>query len=224
VTGDSPAALQAARTLAGAAGALALAHSLGASRGPVDAVLALLAGVLGFPSPLYPDKVPLDPERPLEIELPDLSAWDPDTTEEHIRASRCRALLLEIIRRAAHDWILYRLHTKMRLRQVAEDAYTWLFEEGPGHAWHRARKLSGHTITSFLTICDLLDLDPKFVRERIRGMTAQQIMTAGRPAERRHRRQADEGQCVEHGVEVDLDDLESAPTCSSAYEAHFSLG
>lgn len=185
-----------------------------------------MAAVLRLPSvPAYePEPLEeLEPLEPLDLAVPEPSEWDPSSCDEQIRASRCRALLLEVVRRAAHDWILYRTHDRLHLRQIAEDAYVWLFEEGPQHSWYRARAASGHTITSFLTICDLLDLDPKFVRERIRGMTAQQIMTAGRPAERRRRRRNDDGQCVEHGTEVNIDGLEHSPECSSAYEAYFSL-
>lgn len=184
-----------------------MAWSLGGAKQPVEHVAELLAGVCGF----QPDLLELG-----------YGAWDPPTAEEHIEASRCRAFLLEIVRRAAHDWILYRTHDRLQLRRIAEDAYIWLFEESPSHPWTRIRNANGTNLTSFLTICDLLELDPKFVRERIRSMTVKQIMTAGRPSERR-RHLVDES-CVEHSTEVDLVGLESSIDCSSCYEAHFLLG
>lgn len=148
--------------------------------------------------------------------------WDPPTTEENLEASRCRALLLEIIRRAAHDWILYRTHDRLQLRKVAEDAYIWLFEEGPGHPWSRIRAAHDNNLTSFSTICDILELDPKFVRQRVRAMTPKQIMTAGRPSERR--RHTHEEACVEHSSSVDLSGIDESGDYSSSYEAYFSLG
>lgn len=203
-------------------GALALAHTLGAPRDPVENAFEQLATLTGFP-PSVVEVVELEPPEPLELEilpLPPVSAWDPPSTEDHIMASRCRALLLEIIRRAAHDWILYRMHDRLQLRQVAEDAYVWLFKEGPKHPWSRMRKSSGSTLTSFLSICELIDLDPKFVRDRVRGMTVQQIMTAGRPAERRRRR---EETYVEHSTELNLDGLGDSPEHDTSYESHFAI-
>lgn len=179
--------------MAGAISGLALAHSLGAPKVNVEYALRRLSALLGHS---HPDPLSSQVSR---------SEWDPDSTEEHITASRCRALLLEVIRRAAHDWVLYRTHDRLHLRQIAEDAYIWLFEESPTHPWARIRVLSDNRLTSFLTICEILDLDPEFVRERVRGMTVQQIMSAGRPAEcRKHY----EEPCVEYSTEVDLDVLE----------------
>lgn len=213
-------ALQAVGILAGAVGALTLTHRLGAPKAPVDETTAHLARLLRIP----PVPEPLEPDEPLELEVSVQHSYrDPTSVGEHIGASRCRALLLEIIRRAAHDWILYRLHDRLQLRQVAEDAYVWLFEEGPGHSWYRTRRTNGFMLTSFLAICDLLDLDPAFVRRRIKSMTAKEIMTAGRPAENRRRRQSEEGSCIEHGTDVDLAALDTSSECSSSYEAHFSL-
>ena len=116
------------------------------------------------------------------------------------------------------------MHDRLQLRQVAEDAYVWLFKEGPQHPWARMRKTHGSTITSFLTICDLLDLDPEFVRRKVRSMTVQQIMTAGRPAEHRRRRRDREETYVEHSTEVDLDGLGDGAEHSTSYESHFAIG
>jgi hypothetical protein len=118
------------------------------------------------------------------------SAWDPEPHDVVLEASKCRALLLEVIRRAAHDWVLYR-STRRPERAFALDAYVWLFEEEPGHPNWELRKREGEPMLAFLTICDLLDLEPETVRARVRGMTIRDIMTAGRPAERRRAPKSD---------------------------------
>lgn len=128
-----------------------------------------------------------------------------------MEASRARALLLELIRRAAHDWVLYRTSRRMEKRELAQSAYTWLFEEKAGHPWAIMRKSEGRHLTGFLSICSLLDLDPDYVRERVRQMTPQGIKMAGRPAEHRRRHGGQEAEYyVEHSVElVSLEEIEN---------------
>lgn len=147
--------------------------------------------------------VPPPPPPPVE------SVWDPEPAEAQMESSRARALLLELIRRAAHDWVLYRTSRRMDQRELAQEAFTWLFEERPGHASWEQRRSEGRELTSFLTICELLELDPDFVRERVRKMTPHGIKMAGRPAENRHRKGVDAPYYVEHGVEIEVEDLES---------------
>jgi hypothetical protein len=139
-------------------------------------------------------------------------------------ASRCRALLLEVVRRAAHDWILYRTSARLPMKQVAEEAYTWLFEEEPGHPWWRMRERNGCTLMSLISICEQLDLDPEFVREKIRKLTVQQIILAGRPAERRTGIR-DDAVCSEFTIfkPVDIDSLEEPGNYDSTYEAQFAV-
>ena len=117
-------------------------------------------------------------------ERPD-SAFDPEPHDAQIVASRCRALLLEVVRRAIHDWVLYRNTRKMQDKLLAEDAYLWLFEEKPGHPRWELRQREGRGFLAFLSICENLDLDPEVVRRRARTLTIRDIMTAGRPAETR---------------------------------------
>lgn len=106
----------------------------------------------------------------------------------------CKALLLEVIRRASHDWVLYRTSGVMAKRKLAEDAYVWLFQEEPGHGAWAERAANRKDFTSFLSICELLDLDPEAVRKRVRSLTVQQVLSVGRPAEyRRPDTSADEG-------------------------------
>lgn len=143
---------------------------------------------------------------------PPVLTWDEDPALE---ASRCRALLLEVIRRAVHDWVLYRQHEKRQLKLLAQAAYVWLFEEGPDHAHWRERQQAAfdvrgeqvkgaRALTSFLSICDAVGLIPEDVRKRARAMTPESILRAGRPAERRPAR--DESVSIEeYGVWTDVD-------------------
>lgn len=149
------------------------------------------------------------PEKPVPVEEPKEEAADLDP-------SRCRALLLEIVRRAVHDWVLYRQHTEMKKKQRALAAHTWLFEECPGHQDWEERKtakfdtedgtiVGARAITSFLAICEAVDIDPEAVRSRARTMTVRDIIHAGRPAERRRSAREDNVSIEEHGVWVDVD-------------------
>lgn len=116
--------------------------------------------------------------------------WKNDAFSSRIRdeafeASACRALLLEVIRRASFDWVLYRSSSKLGYRKIAEGAYHWLFVEVPDTKQWDLRKKNGKELTGFCAICDLLELDPEKVRSKVRTLTKQDIMSAGRPAERR---------------------------------------
>lgn len=133
------------------------------------------------------------PPRKMRVEVKEEAVdWDPDPADGPILITSYKAVLLEIIRRAAHDWVLYRMHHRAEFLQIAQGAYTWLFEEGPGHPWWVIRAANGRQLTAFLSICDALDLDPAFVRSSVRKLTVQQIMTAGRPAEKRKPREESE--------------------------------
>lgn len=113
------------------------------------------------------------------------SAFDPTPHDAIMMASRCRALLLEVIKRAAHDWVLYRNTRKRQELILAEDAYLWLFEEKPGHPRWELRRREGEPFMAFLNICELMDLEPEMVRRRVRKLTRREIERAGRPAESR---------------------------------------
>ncbi len=225
--------------LCGAVGALAVAQALGAPLGPLDEAVNRLswtsAVLRGEPMPVIeeaPEPLP-EPVRtrpastppPAIIPQPDrkVSTWDPQTPLERIEVTRYRALLLEILKRAIHDWILYRNHSKLEMRQRAETAHTWLFKEKPGHPWWAQRKREGHTIVAFLVICETCDLDPEYVRRRARQTTVKQIMTAGRPAERR--RPHKEVRYDEHRVDtISIEALEqpSGGRYESDYQQHFA--
>jgi hypothetical protein len=218
-------------------GALATARALGASSLPLTGALEQLAETQTYllePAALpprlieYVEYTPQPRPKPKKIVIDD-SAWDPDTHDQQMEVSRCRALLLEIIRRAAHDWILYRTHAKLSMRQIAEDAHTWLFVEGPKHTWWHMRRRTGAQLTSFLGICELLDLDPPYVRQRVRSLTPRQIMTAGRPSERRKRPVEEPSYTTHEVADVSLEDIEDSAREHSSYrdysmyEAQFTV-
>jgi len=126
-------------------------------------------------------------------------------TDEALEASACRALLLEVIRRAAFDWVLYRSSSDIAKKQWAETAYIWLFEETPRSATWSTRQRDGKLLTGFVTVCTILDLDPDQVRSRVRKMTVQSILSAGRPAERRKGKVSDE---VMHSEDLRVFDVD----------------
>jgi hypothetical protein len=168
---------------------------------------------------------------PVEIPPPPVeedergSSWDPDPIANRIEVSRCRRFLLEIIRRAAHDFVLYRISRRLDKRSWANDAFTWLFEEDREHSHYKERAKDGRTLTSFIDICDVLDLDPDTVRERVLQMDVKTIMSAGRPAERRKRKKSTEVDCDTHGVvNIRLEDAEPGPNPyqHSSYESQFA--
>lgn len=172
-------------------------------------------------APPPPEEPPAAPERA------PLSAWDPEPHDLVLEASKCRALLLEVVRRAAHDWVLYR-NTRKPERSYAADAHIWLFEEAPATedkpahpAWEK-RQREGEPLLAFLTICELLDLDPEVVRRRIRRMTAKDIMTAGRPAEHRRSRLPEGVEDYTSPGQLDVLSYDD-PGFSSSYEAHFAV-
>lgn len=154
------------------------------------------------------------------------SPWDPDGyfdthhTDQQVEAMSCRALLLEVIRRASYDWVLYRTSSKLQNKQLAESAYNWLFvEDERSKAW-ALRDRNGKGMMSFLNICDTLDLEPSHVRERVKQLTGKDIMGAGRPAERRKVKHSDDAvSSDEHSVfSVDVDTLPTYDPMYSSYE------
>ena len=127
---------------------------------------------------------PILPQRPLPAPpTPRLAACD-----SYEQGTRAKALLLEIILRAASDWVLYRTHKKMMFREWANHAQIWLFEEGPDHQNWKERRKNEKLLTGFVSICEALDFDPDLVRRHIRKLTPQRIVSMGRPAEYRRRR------------------------------------
>ena len=126
--------------------------------------------------------VPLSPSMP-PIEDPSPMRVDHPLAVQEING--CKALLLEIVRRAAYDWVLYRTSGRIQHKKLAEDAYYWLFVEEMGHPRWTERQHSQKAITSFVSICEVLDLDPDAVRQQVRKLTVKNVMSVGRPAEYR---------------------------------------
>ena len=123
-----------------------------------------------------------------------------EITPETLDGSQVRALYLEVIRRAVHDWVLYKNSRRMMNRELARDAYVWLFEEDESHPWWLQRKRTGKEITSLAAICEIIDVDIERVRQGARDMTEKKIMTAGRPPERRKKLTEDNSYYDEHAV------------------------
>jgi hypothetical protein len=122
-------------------------------------------------------------DRPRESAM----GYNADTTMMRLIAG-CRALWLEVIRRAAYDWVLYRTSTRIQQKEYASSAYSWLFEERPGTPlWEKRRKEQepGVMSTSFHAVCEFLDLDPEAVLRRIRLLTPKDVLSIGRPVTKR---------------------------------------
>ena len=151
----------------------------------------------------------LIPQLPPPPPLPDID-YDPLK-----QASCCRALLLEIIRRAAYDWVLYRLSSDLANKRLAEDAFEWLFVESHESKAARERVTSDKTLTSFLSICEMMDMDPEKVRDRIRMLTVKNVMSVGRPAEKRHP-PAEECGFNEHPVHLSMDMMNAIDQAATA--------
>jgi hypothetical protein len=144
---------------------------------------------LTFQPPSVPEKPP--PAKVAQEILEELieeiyvRPRDPALVTQEING--CKVLLLEVVRRAAYDWVLYRTSRRMLHKKLAEDAYSWLFMEEPGHPNWVERQSVGKHITSFLAICSELDLDADTVRNYVRKLTIKNVMSVGRPAEYRRR-------------------------------------
>lgn len=188
--------------------ALARAEAL-VPRPPPTSAVPTLATVIPLRPPAPPEDIyahlpaatsPWDPEpvsgvaltvhHRSEIPPPPLPAPRRSLQEEELllqEINGCKTLLLEIIRRAAYDWVLYRGHTRLTQRVLADQAYRWLFEEKPDTADWAERMREKKYITSFEAICEGLDLDPDTVRKHIRRLTPKNVLSVGRPAEYRRR-------------------------------------
>jgi len=118
-----------------------------------------------------------------------------------------RTLWIEVIRRAAFDWVLYRNSNRMSKRKLAQDAFIWLFVEDSNHPnWQLRIENDGCPITSFIGICDALDLDPEMIREGIRRLTPTRIKALGKLPMRRPKPNTNSDFCN--------DDLESRVSCA----------
>jgi hypothetical protein len=117
---------------------------------PLEPIRAALARVERLTIPPPPPAKPMGKLLVLRIPVPSPTAlpdtdsdWDPEDEEVELddikdeelalqTVNGCKTLLLEIIRRAAYDWVLYRGSRRMVQKVMAEQAYRWLFLENPG--------------------------------------------------------------------------------------------
>lgn len=137
-------------------------------------LLAKLRGRVG--------KIP--PPTPPSPALASLARVPDDPLGEQARqAMGARSLLLEIIRRAAFDWVRYRNSRRMDHKLLAEDAFTWIFLEDENHPHWKIRAKEGKELTSFLSICEQLDIDAERLRKHVRLLTLERVMSSGRPPE-----------------------------------------
>jgi hypothetical protein len=135
-----------------------------------------------------PSTVP--PPPPLTQKRAVVAPPKPEPRDEGIitqEINGCKMLLLEIVRRTAFDWVLYRSSRRLVQKILAEQAYRWLFLENPGTPEWNERRREGKDVTSFVSICEALDLDPDKVRSHIRNLTPKNVSSVGRPAEYRKR-------------------------------------
>ena len=60
-----------------------------------------------------------------------------------------------VVRRAAVDYVLYKEHETTKLRKIGKDAEQWIFSD------------ETDALSSFESVCDILDLDSSLVRSKI---------------------------------------------------------
>ena len=63
-----------------------------------------------------------------------------------------------VVRRAAVDYVLYKEHSTTKLRKIGSDAESWIFSEDDDE------------LSSFVSVCDILDLDASLVRSKITNL------------------------------------------------------
>jgi hypothetical protein len=138
---------------------------------------------------------PWDPEPETAVILRGRKPENDDDEEPLIRdealilqeINGSKTLLLEIVRRASYDWVLYRTSRRLAYKLMADQAYAWLFLERPGTKDWNLREREGKWITSFESICEALDLDPDTVRNHVKKLTPRNVMSVGRPPSYRKR-------------------------------------
>jgi len=77
------------------------------------------------------------------------------------RGSAVKVLLAAIIRRAAFDIALYKNDKKLVNRRLAIQASQWMFDDREIMEQHPLDRF-----TSFRSICEILDQDPDWIRDR----------------------------------------------------------
>lgn len=170
-----------------------------------EALRLLISSLTANPAfkPMQPPPSAIPRHTPIIVD----EAFELDRAGVEMQASGAKALLLEVLRRAAYDWVLYRHSIRPQQRKIANDAQVWLFEEREDYSPYGARHVSKH-MTSFLEICSLLDLDPAKVRARVRELTPKHVTNVGRPVEYRKLPKEDESGITTHYSSVPLYSLD----------------
>ena len=131
-----------------------------AARGPT-------AQVVQFPTPHSSERAP---DSHSSASLPELSRW---ISEKWVSGERM--LLAAILHRGALDAILYMNSWEPEKRRIGEAAKRWIFSDDRS------------SFTSFCNICDVLNLDPGWVRNRVMRLSVE-----GLPGDQRHQHPARE--------------------------------
>ena len=119
-----------------------------------------------------------------EVEYTYCASGEDEISAQLREAEGAKMLLLEIIRRAAFDWVLYRDSKRPEQKALAEEAVHWLFvEEGGDDAELRRRERK--EFTSFLSICDALDMDTHRVRDYVTRLSPSRVGSSRHPTERK---------------------------------------
>jgi hypothetical protein len=121
-------------------------------------------------------------------------------------AEGAKELLIEIIRRAAQDWVLYRTSNKPEQRQLADESYTWLFEEDEDHPNYKVRIAEHKELTAFVNICEVLDMSPTRVRGYICRLTPERVRASSHQVVK-IQTEPDEEEKPKKRQPVDFDDL-----------------
>ena len=63
-----------------------------------------------------------------------------------------------VVRRATVDFVLYKSHESPKLRKIGADAEQWIFSD------------RDDDLSCFITVCEILDLEPSLVRDKINAL------------------------------------------------------
>ena len=91
-------------------------------------------------------------------------SWSTPDTSSETRPSRqimwFTRLWAAVVRRAAVDWVLYKDHPTSKLRKIGADAEYWIFLDK-----------EENRLSSFVSVCDILGLEPSLMREKVRNLS-----------------------------------------------------
>lgn len=85
-------------------------------------------------------------------------------------ASSLKMLLAAIIRRAAFDIALYRNDKRLVNRRIAIQAKQWMFDDREIYQQHPKDRF-----TCFRSLCEILDQDPRWIREQTMRLKANEV-------------------------------------------------